>query len=141
MTDGSNSGADRAKAHNAPCSNRDFDFFYNGLEKGQLLMQKCRSCGTLRNPPGPACAHCHSLDWDAIPLSGRGVLHSFTIHHHPPLPGFDVPHPIGLADMEEGLRLVGAMDGTAPGDMRIGMPVEIEYLRRGNVAAFRFRAR
>ena len=37
--------------HNAPCSNKDFDFFYRGLEEGQLLAQKCAACGVLRNPP------------------------------------------------------------------------------------------
>jgi len=56
------------------------------------------------------------------------------------LPDFKTPHPVVLADMAEGVRLLGAMDGTAPDDIRIGMPVRFEFLRRGNVAAFRFRA-
>ena len=29
------------KGHNAPCSNRDFDFFYRGLEEERLLVQRC----------------------------------------------------------------------------------------------------
>ncbi|MDR2858384.1 MAG: hypothetical protein LBV50_11125, partial [Novosphingobium sp.] len=39
--------------HNAPCSNRDFDFFYKGLEDGQLLAQQCQTCSTLRSLPSP----------------------------------------------------------------------------------------
>jgi uncharacterized OB-fold protein len=125
--------------HNAPCSNRDFDFFYAGLERGQLLVQKCRGCGTLRGLPSPACAECRSLEWDAVPLSGAGVVHSYVIHHHPPLPGFETPHPIAVADMAEGVRMMGAMDGTPAEQIAIGMPIQVEFTRRGPVAAYRFR--
>jgi hypothetical protein len=31
------------------------------------------------------------------------------------------------------------MDGTAPEDVRIGLPVQVEMVRRNDVAAFRFR--
>lgn len=127
------------RGHNAPCSNRDFDFFYRGLEAQQLLIQKCGGCGTLRGLPTPACAECRSFDWQAVPVSGEGWIHSFVIHHYPPLPGFETPHPIAVVDLAEGVRLVAAMDGTAPDDLEIGAPVTAEFLRRGDVAAFRFR--
>lgn len=127
------------RGHNAPCSNRDFDFFYRGLEARQFLIQKCSGCGTLRNPPSPACGSCRSLEWEAVPLAGTGRVHSFVIHHYPPLPGFDVPHPIILADMDEGVRVLGAADGIATDAIDFDRPVAIEYLRRGDVAAFRFR--
>ena len=125
--------------HNAPCSNKDFDFFYAGLERGELLVQKCRGCGALRSLPSPACGQCRSLEWDAVPLSGAGVVHAYTIHHHPPLPGFETPHPVAVADMIEGVRLMGAMDGTPPDELSVGMPIRVEFTRRGQVAAYRFR--
>ena len=37
------------KGHNAPCSNRDFDFFYRGLEREELLAQKCDDCGAVHD--------------------------------------------------------------------------------------------
>ena len=122
--------------HNAPCSNKDFDFFYRGLEEGKLLAQKCAACGVLRNPPSPCCPRCHSLAWQATPLSGR--IHSYTVHYHPPLPGFSTPHPVALVTLEEGIRFIGAMDGTPIERMSIDAPVSIEFLRRGAIAAFRF---
>lgn len=127
------------KGHNAPCSNRDFDFFYRGLEREELLAQKCTGCGTIRTLPTPACAECHSLDWSETRLSGEGALFSYAVHYHPPLPGFESPHPMIVADLAEGVRMIGAMDGTDPGQLAIGMPVAVEFLRRGDVAAFRFR--
>ena len=132
-------GAGVGSGHNAPCSNRDFDFFYRGLEAQQLLVQKCAGCGALRSLPSPACAACRSLAWDAVPVSGEGRIHSFVIHHYPPLPGFETPHPVAVIDLAAGVRLVAAMDGTSPDDIRIDRSVTVEFLRRGDVAAFRFR--
>lgn len=127
------------KGHNAPCSNRDFDFFYRGLETQQLLVQRCSKCQTLRSLPSPGCEECGSLDWESVALSGKGEIFSYVTHYHPPLPGFSVPHPMALVTLDEGVRLLGAMDGTDPGDVEIGRRVGIEFLRRDTVAAYRFR--
>jgi len=124
---------------NAPFSNQDFDFFYRGLEDRKLLVQKCSSCGSLRNPPGPGCAHCSSLDWQPVALGGKGTVYSYTIHHHPPLPAYQVPHPVILAEMAEGIRLLGAADGTPAEHIGIGTPVEVEFVKRGDRTGFRFR--
>jgi uncharacterized OB-fold protein len=134
-----NSDGSDIQAHSAPGSNRDYDFFFAGLERGELLAQRCGGCGKLRNPPSPACPHCHSQDWTAEAISGRGTIYSYMIHHHPPLPSFGTPHPIAIADMEEGIRFLAAMDGTAPDAMAIGRQVSTEFLRRDGVASFRFR--
>lgn len=126
------------RGHKAPCSNRDFDFFYRGLEEGRLLVQRCDACDRLRSLPSPACGACGAFDWHPVALSGDGVIYSHVIHHHPPLPGFATPHPVALVEMREGVRLLGAMDGTDPASVAIGLPVQVEFLRRGDVAAYRF---
>lgn len=128
------------RGHNAPCSNRDFDFFYQGLENEQLLVQRCTGCGILRSLPSPGCEACASLEWEPVELAGDGEIYSYVVHHHPPLPGFASPHPIALVIMGEGVRVLGAMDGTDPSDVKIGGRVKAEFLRRDTVAAFRFRA-
>jgi len=71
--------ASRSQGHSAPCSNRDFDFHYEGLEAGRLLVQQCVHCGTLRNPPGPACPSCQSFAWKALALRGTGTIFSWTV--------------------------------------------------------------
>lgn len=133
MTDAS------ARGHNAPCSNRDFDFFYRGLEEQQLLVQKCANCGQIRSLPSPGCENCASLEWEPVTLSGGGEIYSYVTHYHPPLPGFGAPHPVALVLMDEGVRLLGAMDGTDPDTLKIGQRVKAEFLKRDTVAAFRFR--
>jgi hypothetical protein len=124
--------------HMSPGSNRDYDFFYEGLEQGRLLIQQCAKCNLLRHPPGPMCPHCHSLDKTAREMSGRGTVYSFVVHRYPPLPGFDMPHPVAVVELEEGVRVVAGMDGTPIERIEIGMPVVADFHRRGQVATLRF---
>lgn len=131
---------ENARGHNAPCSSRDFDFFYRGLEEERLLIQRCRGCGKLRSLPSPGCDSCASLDWEPAEVAGEGEIYSYVTHHHPPLPGFASPHPMALVTLDEGVRLLGAMDGTNPADLKVGQRVKAEFVRRDAVAAFRFRA-
>ncbi len=105
----------------------DTSFFWEGAKRGELLIQRCSACGTLRHPPGPGCASCGSLDWDAFKASGRGTVHSFAVHHYPPIPGFDYPLAIGLIDLDEGTRVISNIVGIDPGAIEIGMPVEVTF--------------
>lgn len=124
--------------HMAPNSNQDFDFFYEGLENKKVLIQRCDSCEELRNPPTPMCGKCHSLDWTPVAMSGAGTIFSFTVHHHPPIPGFDMPHGVGVIDLDEGVRFVGALDGIKVEEISIGMRVKVEFLNRNDVPSLRF---
>jgi len=130
---------ERKVTHAVSCSNLDFDFFYEGLERQELLIQRCDQCNKLRSPPAPMCAECNSFSWTAVPMSGRGTIYSYLIHYHPPLPGFDVPHPVGLIDLEEGIRFMAGLDGIPLAEIEIGLPVEAEFMRRGVIATVCFR--
>jgi uncharacterized OB-fold protein len=122
----------------APYSNRDYDFFYKGLAARQLLVQKCDGCGELRNPPGPMCPRCRSLRWSALKCAGTGEVYSYTTHRHPPLPSFETPHTIVLAQMSEGFRLIAGLQGNGAEGVQIGMPVSVEFEQRGEVPTFHF---
>src|ERR1700722_16520845 len=39
----------------------DTEFFWAGTRLGELRIQHCGECGTLRHPPGPACLSCGAL--------------------------------------------------------------------------------
>lgn len=110
-----------------PVRNYDTAFFWEGAEAGKLLIQHCKSCDTLRHPPGPMCPHCQSLEWDTVQSSGLGTVYSFVIMHYPPIPPFDYPNPIALVELEEGTRLITQLVGAKPKDIEIGMPVEVVF--------------
>ena len=108
-----------------PTANRDSAFFWEGVEKEELWIQRCLSCQRLRHPPRPMCPHCLSLDWDHVVASGRGEIYSYVVHHHPPVYGYDPPFAVALVELEEGTRIVGNVLSIDPADVRIGLPVEV----------------
>lgn len=124
--------APRPKAESRPAPPQpgisdDTRFFWDGLEQDRLLAQKCDSCGTLRHPPGPVCTKCHSLDWHAEEMSGRGALHSWTVVHHAAHPAFDYPHPIGLIDLDEGIRMIAPLKDVAPEQLADGLRLWVAF--------------
>lgn len=111
-----------------PGINKDTAFFWQGLKNGELLIQQCSDCQTLRHPPAPVCNKCLSFNWQTQKASGRGVIHSFVKMHHPQVPAFDHPNPIGLIELEEGTRLVGCLVGFAEDAIKIGTPVQLQIV-------------
>jgi uncharacterized OB-fold protein len=105
----------------------DTRFFWEGCEKGQLLIQRCTACQTLRHPPAPVCIQCHSFDWDTLQASGRASLYSFVVMHYPEVAPFDYPNPIGLIELEEGVRLIAGLVGIEREQLQIGQRLQVEF--------------
>lgn len=111
----------------APPVGRDNAYFWEGVDAGELRIQKCNACGALRHPPAPLCEVCGSSDQGYVVSSGRGVVYSHVTHHYPKLPGVALPHTILLVELEEGVRLVSEL--AEPGPVRIGMPVQVAFTK------------
>jgi uncharacterized OB-fold protein/acyl dehydratase len=111
-----------------PTVTQDSSFFFDGAAEGRLLIQRCVSCGTLRHPPRPSCPECRALEWDTVQSAGRGYVYSYVVVHHPQVPAFDYPLSIALVELEEGTRLVADLVEVDPGDVHIGMPVEVQMV-------------
>lgn len=110
-----------------PARGRDNAFFWEGVDAGELRIQRCSGCGALHHPPRPMCHHCHSVEWDWIVSSGRGTVHSFVVYHRPEVPPFDAPYVVGLVELDEGTRLVSNVVGISPDEVHIDMPVECRF--------------
>lgn len=111
----------------APGVSDDTRFFWEGTRAGKLLIQRCRSCGTLRHPPAPVCIECHSFDWDTVESGGRGTVYSFVVMHYPEVPPFEHPNTIALVELDEGTRLVAQVVGASPGGVSVGQRVQVEF--------------
>lgn len=105
----------------------DNAWWWEGCDEGKLLIQKCSNCGALRHPPRPMCGKCQSTEWGSIESTGKGSVHSYTVLHHPPIPGYDFPCPVVLVDLEEGTRMIANIAGCEIDDIRIGMKVECRF--------------
>ena len=112
-----------------PAMSLDTAFFWEGTAAGELRIQRCASCGTLRHPPRPCCAACLSFDWDHVVAGHRGEIVSFVVHHYPPIPPFEPPYVVALVGLPEGVRLVGNVLDAGSGDVAIGMGVTLELGR------------
>ena len=111
----------------APSISPDTAFFWNGLRDQKLLVQRCTGCGALRHPPRPMCPKCNSLAWDTLESSGRGSVHSWVMPQHPRFPFLEYPYIVVLVELAEGVRLVSNLREVAPGEVRVGMPVQVFY--------------
>jgi uncharacterized OB-fold protein len=112
-----------------PVVNRDNAGFWEGVQRHQLLIQRCTDCGTLRHPWLPGCNACGGLDWDTAEASGEGTVYSYVVMHHPPFPAFDPPYAVGLIELAEGVRIVSNVVGVPYDKVRIGLPVRLEFQR------------
>ncbi|MFI1354910.1 bifunctional MaoC family dehydratase N-terminal/OB-fold nucleic acid binding domain-containing protein [Streptomyces sp. NPDC020898] len=112
-----------------PVVNRDNAGFWAGVERHQLLIQRCLGCRTLRFPWLPGCNACGGGDWDTVEACGDGTVFSYVVLHHPPFPAFDPPYAVGLIELAEGVRIVSNVVGVPYDKVRIGMPVRLEFVR------------
>jgi len=116
------------------------DLHYSqALAQGQFLIQRCEACARAVFYPRMICPHCGSdqLAWQAP--SGRGTVYSTTVVRRKPEAGGD--YNVALVDLEEGVRLMSRVDGIAPADVHIGMPVQAKVLVGDNAGLLVFTVR
>jgi uncharacterized OB-fold protein/acyl dehydratase len=123
-----------------PSLTKDNAWWFEALREHRLLIQRCDSCGALRHPPRPGCDRCGSLEWSTVTAAGTGTVFSFVVNHYPQVPAFDYPLVVGLIELTEGTRLIANVIGVEPSEVRIGMPVAVEFVDHDpelTLAAFR----
>jgi uncharacterized OB-fold protein len=111
-----------------PVVSPDTAFFWAGTARHELRIQRCGGCGTLRHPPGPMCPVCGFARPEYDVAAGTGEVYSYVVHHHPPVPGRQLPIVIALVQLTEGVRMVGELLGTDPERVRIGLPVRVTFV-------------
>jgi len=105
------------------------EHFWRGGEHGELRFLRCRECGYWLHPPGPVCPIELSRDLEVAAASGRATVHTFTVNHHPWIPGYDPPYVVAIVELpeQEGLRLTTNLVNCEPDDVTIGMPVRVLF--------------
>lgn len=101
--------------------------FWEGIQRHELVFQKCKQCGTWLHPPRPACPKCRSFEKEWARSSKKGTIHSWVIYRESFHPAFKAPYAVVLVELEEGIRLISNMSDVAPDEIYIGMPVEAVF--------------
>jgi len=91
-----------------------------------LVAGRCRHCGAVNYPPRKhICMECHKpSEFDSVRLNRRGVIYTIVVVHYAP-PGVEGPYAIAIADVGDGVRILGRMADCDPNTPQIGTPVEI----------------
>ena len=102
--------------------------FWEGTRNGQLLIQRCDSCGDPYFPPRPFCPACGGQNVTVEETSGHGTLYSYLINHtgHPGIAG---PYSIAVVQLDIGVRMMSNIVncGQTPEALVLDMPVEVVY--------------
>lgn len=103
--------------------------FWEALRRHELIFQHCLSCGTDFGPYQPLCPSCLSDKFEDRKSSGRGTVYTFSVVHRAPMPAFraDIPYVVALVALDEGFYLTTNIVGCPADEVKIGMPVEVEY--------------
>ena len=103
--------------------------FWEAARRHQLVVQRCRGCGTPRFPARDICSRCLSREADWAAVSGRGTVFSHAVMHQVYHPGFaaEVPYAVIVVELEEGVRMLSNLVGCPVGDITPGMSVEAVF--------------
>jgi hypothetical protein len=103
--------------------------YWAAAREGRLVVQECQSCRQVWHPPLHRCPHCHCAALGWRPVSGAGTVYTYTVVRHPTHYAFadKIPYVLAIVELAEGPRLVTALEGAEPGEVRVGQPVRAVF--------------
>lgn len=103
--------------------------FWEGCERGELLLQRCPRSGRWHWPAAADPETGSGLEW--VAASGRGTIHTFTIIHKVYRPEWAarVPYNVIVVELEEGPFFHSHLVDCPNEEIRVGMPVELVFRR------------
>jgi uncharacterized OB-fold protein len=134
----SDTSFDPKTAFPVPVPDADTQPFWDGCNRGELLIQRCGTCEKWLWQPRPICSSCQTPDPAWTRVSGDGFVASWMVARPPTLPAHadKVPYVILLAELNEGVRLIGYLvdssgqilqtDGTTEG-IEIGTRIALRF--------------
>jgi uncharacterized OB-fold protein len=103
--------------------------FWDGCKDGKFLIRHCNACGRDHFYPRPFCPTCWSEAVAWKEASGRATLYTYSIVHVNDLPPFVecVPYVAAVVELDEGPRVMTNVEGVAFEDLRVDMPLVVEF--------------
>jgi uncharacterized protein len=100
--------------------------FFEGAARGELVLQRCRSCEKWMWPVKFRCIHCFAPDVEWRAASGRATLYSLSVIHQQ-YPGFPSAYVIATVETDEGVRFNTTLVGEDVEKTAIGSPLVAEF--------------
>lgn len=94
-----------------------------------LTILACQSCGFQAIPPKYTCPSCHEESLSELEIPGKGKVFSHTtIRVAPGAFASEIPYPILLVELENGLRVTARTDLE---QVLIGQVVQLKKVEKG----------
>jgi uncharacterized OB-fold protein len=111
-----------------PVADTDSRPYWEGLARGELLIQRCEACQRNIFYPRSICPHCFSdrLAW--VKASGKGTIYSYTVAHTAfGVFAAEAPYVVAIVELEEGVRMMTRLVGAPREQIAVGKPVQITF--------------
>ena len=99
--------------------------FWEALDRGELLLQRCGACGTWVHYPRVRCPSCLSdqLGWERV--DPTGTVYAFSVSPRPTAPMFsdEVPQVVAVVELDNGVRLTTTLVVDDPSSVATGTAV------------------
>ena len=115
--------------HPLPHASWETRGYWEGAGRGEIVLQRCRSCGVVQHKPRGVCVSCLAGDLEHFVASGRGTVYTYTVTNQNQAKGFAeaCPYVMAYVELEEGPRLLTNIVGCDPAEVTIGLPVVADF--------------
>jgi hypothetical protein len=98
----------------------------------RFLGVECKKCGRKYIGRRLVCPSCGSRELEAVKLSRRGKIYSYTVVRTPPRGRENYgPYILAIIELDDGVRVMGEVVDIDPSEVKIGMPVEVVFRKIG----------
>jgi uncharacterized OB-fold protein len=115
--------------HPLPYASWETRGWWEGAGRGEVVLQRCTSCGLVQHKPRALCVKCLTDTIEHFVASGRGTIHTFTVTHQNMVPPFNtqLPYVMAYVELEEGPRVLTNVVGADPATLTIGQAVVADF--------------
>lgn len=107
--------------------------YWDAANAGRFVLPLCAACTKAFYPPAELCPFCWSSRIDWRPVSGEGVVITFTVVHQAPGEARQAiaPYVLAIIELAEGPRMMANVIGSDRLGVQIGDRVRVTFEQRG----------
>jgi uncharacterized OB-fold protein len=89
---------------------------------------RCTGCGSLSFPPRVVCDSCGCHEHETVGMADKGKLLTYTVIRVGPSQFSDqTPYAVGIAELDDGVRLTAQIADADFDELKVGLPVKLEF--------------
>lgn len=97
-------------------------------QRYRLEAARCTGCNKVFFPPRLVCDSCGAREFETLKLNTKGKVVTYTVIRTPAEQfSMQAPFALGIIEMEEGVRLTAQITDLSFEELKVGMPVKLEF--------------